>query len=318
MKPLFIFSLPRSGSTLLQRILMSNPNIVSIAEPWLMLPFVYSFKREGTLTEYSHMTCFTAFKDMIQNLPRRENDYYEFLREFAYRIYSSYCKNNEVYFLDKTPRYYLIIPEIAKIFPEAKFIFLFRNPVQIYSSILNTWGENSFTKLYDNYIDIETGPKLLTEGYNLLKEKSFSLRYEDFILAPERHLKDLMLYLELPYYNDMLESFSNQDLSGRMGNSIHQHNNVTTISLEKWKNTFNTPFRKWLLKNYINSLGDQTISLQGYSKENILREIKSLGVKHHAFLYDVFDYIKSYLIRKYNLNLLFSKSQRWSRNKYIS
>ena len=37
--PIFLFSLPRSGSTLLQRVLMSHKDIASVAEPWLMLPF---------------------------------------------------------------------------------------------------------------------------------------------------------------------------------------------------------------------------------------------------------------------------------------
>ena len=51
--PIFVFSLPRSGSTLLQRVLMSHNDISSVAEPWILLPQIYSLKKEGTLSEYS-------------------------------------------------------------------------------------------------------------------------------------------------------------------------------------------------------------------------------------------------------------------------
>ena len=47
--PIFIFSLPRAGSTLLQRVLMGHPEIASIAEPWLLLPLMYVQKEHGVL-----------------------------------------------------------------------------------------------------------------------------------------------------------------------------------------------------------------------------------------------------------------------------
>ena len=33
----FLLSLPRSGSTLLQRLLAAHPQVHTVAEPWLML-----------------------------------------------------------------------------------------------------------------------------------------------------------------------------------------------------------------------------------------------------------------------------------------
>jgi len=40
--PIFILSLLRAGSTLLQRILMGHKDIASVTEPWFLLPFVDS------------------------------------------------------------------------------------------------------------------------------------------------------------------------------------------------------------------------------------------------------------------------------------
>jgi hypothetical protein len=35
------------------------------------------------------------------------------------------------YFLDKTPRYHYVVDDLFRVFPEAKTIFLWRNPLAI-------------------------------------------------------------------------------------------------------------------------------------------------------------------------------------------
>ena len=49
---IFLISLPRSGSTMLQRVLVGHSEIESSAEPWLMLPLVYSRRENGITAEY--------------------------------------------------------------------------------------------------------------------------------------------------------------------------------------------------------------------------------------------------------------------------
>jgi len=170
---IFLFSLPRSGSTLLQRMLMTHPEIASVGESWLLLPFCYTLKKQGLLAEYRHATCHIAFEDFIKTLPDKEEDYYLALKTFAKTLYEKQCLNNEKYFLDKTPRYYFIIPEIVKIFPEAKFIF------------------------YET--DLTYGHKAIVNGYKLLKHKFF-IRYEELVLEPEKSIKSIYKYLEKNIY----------------------------------------------------------------------------------------------------------------------
>src|SRR5919107_2181016 len=40
--PLFLLSLPRSGSTLAQRILAAHGGIATTSEPWILLPYLYA------------------------------------------------------------------------------------------------------------------------------------------------------------------------------------------------------------------------------------------------------------------------------------
>lgn len=321
--PIFLFSLPRSGSTLLQRVLMSHHAIASVAEPWIMLPLVYINKQEGVLTEYSHQVSFKAVEDFISNLPRKEDDYYETLKKFTDTLYSMQCKENELYFLDKTPRYYYIITEILKIYPNAKFIFLFRNPLHIMSSMVQTWGKGRFKRMYVFNRDLTEGSQLLIDGYNKVKDKSYALKYEDFVKNPKKHIIELCNYLEIQFDEGMLTSFSTQDTKGRAGDptGINEYKKIETNSIEKWKSTFNTSIRKRYIKQYILSVDSQVLKLQGYDKNKILDEIDNIHCQNDSLgeLRDILDIFYGKLIVKFNLNLLFGRHLKgWTKGKLLS
>ena len=317
--PIFIFSLPRAGSTLLQRILMSHPEVASVAEPWLLLPLFYTMKANGTVSEFSHRTCQVAYKDFIANLPGKQNAYNRSLRKFILSLYSMQCKNDERYFLDKTPRYYFIIPELAEIFPDAKFIFLFRNLRDVYSSIIRTWGNGNFHKLYENYVDLMEGPGLLSKGYELLADKSYALKYEDFVQNPERYLRDICDYLEIKYSGTLLDDFNKQDTRGRLGDptGIKQYAKISKTPLNQWEITFNTFFKKRILYRYAKSINESIYAAQGYSKEKILKEIDKLQIMGLG-IFDLLQWIMSMLIIKLKLNFFLSKNMRWTHKKYLS
>ncbi|MCU7835981.1 MAG: sulfotransferase [gamma proteobacterium symbiont of Taylorina sp.] len=301
--PIFIFSLPRSGSTLLQKILMSHKKIASVAESWFLLPLLYANKIEGILSEFSQETSCMAIEDFINNLPHKENDYINALKVFSATLYEKQCLNNEVYFLDKTPRYYLIIPEIINIFPDAKFIFLFRNPIHVYSSVLSTWGNNRFNLLYENYIDIYEGPSLLSESFQKYKEQSHAIQYEALLEEPEKIIIKLFNYLELDYDPNVLKSFAKQETKGRMGdpNGVLEYKSIDKNPLEKWKKIFNTPFRKRIITKYIDGFDEHSLLIQGYDKKYLLQEIKKNVVLERNKLIDRFDYFFSYVIQKINI-----------------
>jgi hypothetical protein len=319
--PIFLFSLPRSGSTLLQRVLMSHSQIASVAEPWIMLPFSYAYKSNGALTEYSHNVSFSAIEDFVDNLPNKENDYYEALGDFANTLYGKQCKNNERYFLDKTPRYYLIIPEILKAFPDAKFIFLFRNPIHVMSSMMQTWSNGTFRKMYSHERDLNLGPKALSEGYELLGDKALAIQYEQFVSNPVMYVEKICKYLDIAFEEQMLESFSRQDTKGRMGDptGVHDYKSVSTESLDKWKLIFATKYRKKIALNYLKNIEDSVLLAQGYNKTELIEEIKELPAKQSKYLSDRVDVFYSFLVRYFKLNIFFGKTtKKWARNRYLS
>ena len=88
MKPLYLFSLPRSGSTLTKRMLGSHPEITTTSEPAILLPSLYSLRHRGVMAEYDHGSLNIAVEDFCQYLPDGVDDYLSEIGEFALRLYA--------------------------------------------------------------------------------------------------------------------------------------------------------------------------------------------------------------------------------------
>ena len=75
MKLIFLFSLPRSGSTLLQRLIASHPQVATVSEPWLVLPYLYTLRGRGIYAEFDYKTSSTAIQDFCEELPNGPEEY---------------------------------------------------------------------------------------------------------------------------------------------------------------------------------------------------------------------------------------------------
>lgn len=320
MNPIFLISLPRAGSTLLQRMLMSHPKITSKSEPWIMLPFVYLLNPEGMVTEYNHQWANTGVQDYIQSLPNGRQDYEKLLREFVTNLYRLNCTNNETYFLDKTPRYYLIIRELSEIFPEAKFIFLTRNPIQIISSIITTFSNNTLRNLHFYYIDFLQGFIKIDEGMRLLGERAIHVKYEDLIAEPTIILKKIFNFLNLPEDFDSIETLDDRGLQGRLGDKwgTYQYNTVDDKSINKWKDVLNERIRKIYVNRIINRLDERILATHGYSKSDLLQEMSELKTRiSFRSVQDLIDILRSRVIRFFYFNLYRKRVRNWTKNSLI-
>jgi len=306
--PIFIFSLPRSGSTLLQRLLAGHPEIMTVSEPWLLLPLCYTLKSEGTFSEYNYSWATMAINEFIMELPNRKYDYISDLRSFTISLYKKANKKNARFFLDKTPRYYLIIPEVIEIFPDAKFIFLFRNPLQILGSIIKSLNHNSLC-LHEYHIDLYRGPQLLAEGYRKISKKSIVVNFENLISNPKIELKRITSYLGIEYTDVMLNGFLNVNFKGTMGDKdgFFLYNKVETNVAEKWRTILGTKLRKKFAKKYISTLGLDTLQTLGYSQSDLLINIKELKEDRKRFIHDIVDLCAANIFRLTELALFVKK-----------
>ena len=290
LRPVFLVSLPRSGSTLLQKMLTVSPEIHSVSEPWLILPLAFMLRRDGMLTWYNHEIFSQAIRDFIKMLPNGLRDFYSAVEHF---IESLYLKTGPEatarYFLDKTPRYYLILPFLKEAFPNARFIFLFRNPLEVLSSILMTW-HNGRLIIDKVYVDLFRGPVALSKGYDLLRDRSVAVYYEDLVKSPETELKKICSHLQIGFDPTMVVDYKSVKFAGTTGDqkSINEFDRISTAPVGKWKSTLNTAYRKRFCKRYVESLGDEVLATFRTSAKELTEEIDSISELRRGSVRDMF------------------------------
>lgn len=296
--PIFIFALPRSGSTLLQRLLINHSKISSISEPWILLPLLnlYNLDKKGN-SIYNDSFSSKAVYELINRLSNKENSYFEYLNNLVTSIYSNLSVPDSIYFIDKTPRYYHIIKDIHLIFPNAKFIFLTRHPLGVINSVMKTWFYGTFPKTQDHSFDIDHGFQALFRGYELLKDRSILVRYEDLINNSGVELNKIFDYLNLPHLKkDDINLFSNK-LEGGFGDKTgkKKYTNIDSKSIEGWKIYFNSYLGNFIANKIYKRFSVEERFFFNFNKPNF----KSPWYKFGLFIY--LDYYFSKVLSKTSL-----------------
>jgi hypothetical protein len=145
-RPLFIVSAPRAGSTLLFETLSKFEEIWTIGQE--------SHKIEKDIS-YIHPASHGYASNRLQDAPLEvcNEVRHWFARRLQNRDKKAYLKMDEppdtLRFLEKTPKNALRIPFLKKVFPDALFVFLYREPLANISSLLEGWRSNRFLAYQD-------------------------------------------------------------------------------------------------------------------------------------------------------------------------
>lgn len=171
---------------MLQKVLGAHPDVFTTSEPWLALAPLYALRPHGTRTEYSHGLAQQALRNFLQQLPEGEAVYFAAVRLMLEHLYGSALKvAGKQVFLDKTPRYHLIIDELQKVFPDAHFILLIRNPLAVLASTLDPSPQEP-NVLRQFHADLLGAPRRLARALaHPNGRRQTVVRYEDFVKDPE-------------------------------------------------------------------------------------------------------------------------------------
>lgn len=292
-KPVFIFSLPRSGSTMLQRMLACHNEIYTQSELWFLLPHIEAVRNQSTEALYSTNTLRKATTNLLQQMPDGVDCYYKAIRALSYEIYNNLTSDHHRYILDKTPRYYFIINEIEKVFPEAKFIFLFRNPLSVMASVVESFNKGRLGDFHHK-IDLYEGPKLLAEAHANFSLPSHTLSYENLVKNPEKEMMAICNYLEIEYLPEVINDFTDVPLVG-LGDKFgsKKHKGVHSGNIDKWRKVFATPYRKKILTKYVDYLDTDTLDILGYPKSCLEKDVESIKTRFELGLVDRYYEFKS-------------------------
>ena len=269
---IFIISMPRSGSTLLQRVLGGHADIATSSEPWIMLHPVYGRRDQGITTEYSADWAALGVNEFLEHYTDGPEVYDDGIRAFARTIYNNAMqKAGGIYFLDKTPRYVLIVDDLIRLFPAARFVFLMRNPLSVLSSVVNSQVSHDLWTLERFSDELLKGPAAITNGIKQLGNAAVVVRYEDFVAAPEENLKHICDALDVSYAEGMLEYDNSANMQGFMQDrtGIHQHSRPEKSRSESWRDLLKEPQQIHFAQSYLQALGRETVEAFGYSFDEL-------------------------------------------------
>jgi hypothetical protein len=285
-QPVFIFSVSRSGSTLVQRIVAAHDGVATVPEPWILLPHAYTLRRQGVDAEYFQHLLATAVEDFSARLPRGEADYLEGIREFALRLYELAGEEGATHFVDKSPPYCLVAEEIMRIFPEGKFVFLWRNPLSVIASMIETWGPWRPTFMT---ADLFVGLPRLLAARRAHSAGSHAVRFEDAVSGDRGTWGALMEYLGIEFDEAALSGFAAVEIEGRMGDPTGRraYSSLSSDPEQKWRATLANPVRREWCRRYLRFLGEERLAEMGYDLGQLTAELNALPASRDGLAGDL-------------------------------
>lgn len=194
---IYIISLPRSGSTLLQRALLSSKKTFSLPETWFLLGLSSLETNNSGLLEWGFRANKNAVNSFYKNINFLKQDVFN---EKIYLYKKLLSKTDTKIFIEKTPRNILLIDEIISSldkYQNDKIIILNRSTEEIFKSYCDYFDSFPFFKSFKYYKEIINYKSLINNSMknNKSSDKIFTINYEDLILSDEEKLKKLSSFL---------------------------------------------------------------------------------------------------------------------------
>jgi len=217
---LFILSAPRSGSTLLGAILGNHSQTLCPPEPWLLLS-LYAMRTPDVMA-ISHFDSALARQALSELLDDRL--FRNATNAFAVSAYNALLgPANKQIFIDKTPRYYHILPFLEALFPQARQIWIKRNPLDVIASHKATLG-HAVADLLGGVVsphayDATLSFVLLSSYFATHAHTQTTVSYEALVQHPIREIQALCQQIDLPFEAHMLHYGANHALMQTYGNA---------------------------------------------------------------------------------------------------
>jgi len=244
MNIVFVGGAPRSGTSLLQKMLGFHSDILAGPEFENIYDVVQLYKRMKATNERDRHEFYCGLDDIKQEIEQLV------LNLLTARSSESDCR----LIIEKTPKNVLVFNELREIFPKAKFIFVLRDPRATVAS-LKLVSERMKTKAIKSAFGrgIETDIKLtrtyLDHGLKFFSENSdicHMIRYEHLVSDPEGQMEAVCQFMGVEYQEVMLDVENPNRAGQRLDRKMNPWNlgeniakKISTTGIEKWKGVLN-------------------------------------------------------------------------------
>lgn len=247
MAPFFIIGAQRSGTTLLRLMLNANPQVAIPEEGTFWMPLLRRYRKsiDRRISGLELKRCLSyidnnaQFKlwgidpsEVFDEITRMGGCN---LRDIMARLYSAYAARfNKEAWGDKTPSFFRMVPILARLFPEARFIHIVRDGRDLFLS----WRKIEPSKKNISVVALEWMHKTESARDALNKTapgRSIEIRYEDLVSEPGKTLQFVCAHCDMEYSDKMLSYWQS---SNKFIGSHHSHlifRPVSTSSTGRWR-----------------------------------------------------------------------------------
>jgi tetratricopeptide (TPR) repeat protein len=223
----FLLGFPRSGTTLLEKVLAGHPGVITLEEVDHLGQIGQSWLADA------------AGLEALARLPPQAADtarqaYWGSVRETV-----GFDLSGKL-LVDKLPLHTLMLPVIAKLFPRAKILFARRDPRDVtLSCFRRTFRVNSamfeFLTLDDAaryYSEVMT----LAEIYgSILSLQVMEVRHEAMVADFEDTIRDVLAFLELPQSPAMAEFADKMSTDPRTPSDVQLVRGLNSEGVGQWR-----------------------------------------------------------------------------------
>jgi tetratricopeptide (TPR) repeat protein len=194
--PIFVLGQPRTGTTLIERIVSSHSQVHAAGE---LQQFSLAIRRLGN---YKDPKRFSAkFFEVARGLDCQKVG-------AVYMKSSKRMRGDAPRFVDKLPQNYLLIPLILKALPNAKIVHLQREPMDACFASFKQLFADAYLHSYDLQEMARHHARyrhLMDVWRERFSDRFFEVSYENTVTALEENAKNLIEFLELPWEEECLK-----------------------------------------------------------------------------------------------------------------
>ncbi|MFG0289773.1 MAG: sulfotransferase family protein, partial [Rhodopirellula sp. JB044] len=201
--PIFIVSMPRSGTTLTEQIIGRHPNVFAGGERFDISDIAHTLSRRLG-TERPYPLCIDQLTPETVNSLARE--YLEQTERLSSSVNGDLAGPQRA--TDKMPTNFWHLGLIACLFPNARIVHVQRNPIDVCLSCFKqnlTWPFCSLTEIVD-YFDHYA--RLMKFWKRTLPLNIYTVRYEELVRAPDATARELIQFCGLEWDHACLDPAS--------------------------------------------------------------------------------------------------------------
>lgn len=221
---------------MLAHLLGAHPQIFSKGETWLMLA-LRKFGQIPAFHEFGNWHTAVATQEFLKDVGE------DAVPAIARMLYGRALPEGKKVFLDKTPRYYWISDWLYSQFPDAHFVVLQRDPLDVAASMKTTWNdrvahETIFSNQSSTVFDLLLGHEMIAEfaSRHANDPRVHVVQYEDIVRDPSGECGRLLEAFQLAdtHFSEDWLTVDPGRLSGSFGDpKIHQTDRVHSASVNR-------------------------------------------------------------------------------------